>query len=82
MLNAFVAEVELNRSRVLAGVSEIEAGGVAQHVGMGREVNAARLGGLAHDVMRCAPRYRAAAQRGEHIRRSRIQRTFPRAQRT
>lgn len=46
VLNVLVAEVEVNRARVLAGIRQKEAGGVAQNVGMDRKVNAGRLRGL------------------------------------
>lgn len=62
VLSAFVTEIELNSPRVLAGVREIEAGGVPQHMGMGWEVNARRLCGLRDYVMHRATRHKAAPQ--------------------
>ena len=47
MLNVFVSKIKLNRARVLAGVRQVLACSVAQHVRMGRKLDPGRPGGLA-----------------------------------
>jgi hypothetical protein len=58
VLNVLVAEIKLNRPRVLAVVCEIEAGCVAEHVRMDRKFDAGHLGGFGDHVMEHAPRHR------------------------
>jgi hypothetical protein len=43
MWDVLVAKVKLNGSRVLPGVRQIKAGGVAQHMGMNRNSISAAL---------------------------------------
>ena len=61
VLNVLVAEIKLDRPRILAGVREVIARGVAQHVRMNRKPVASGLRGYGNDVMHRAPRHRAAA---------------------
>jgi len=50
-----VAQVKLNRACVLAGVGQIKARRVLQHVGMDWKLDVGRLGGFSDHVMhRCA----------------------------
>src|SRR5262245_32138929 len=69
VLNVLVAEVHLDRARILAGIRQIEARRVPEHMRMNRELDAGRLCGFHHNVMDGASCHRTATQRREHIRR-------------
>jgi hypothetical protein len=61
VLNILVSEVLLNRAHVLAGIRQVEARCMAQHVRMYRELDTGGLGGFCHDMMGRAPCHRATA---------------------
>jgi hypothetical protein len=69
MLNITVAEVRLQRPRVMAGIGEGEATGVAQHVGVGLEIEPSLGAGALDHLGKAGRRERRAAFADEHIGR-------------
>ena len=64
MLNVLLAEIGLHRSRIDAAIGQLVTAGVAQHVGMDREIKLRmRTGRLAQGAL-AATTY---APRGAHV---------------
>ena len=61
VLNVLVAEIELNRACVVAGIRQVVPGGVAQHVRVNRKSDSRRFRDFGNHAMDRAPRHRAAA---------------------
>jgi len=68
VLDVLVTQIQLDGARVLAGVRQVKARRVTQHVGVDGELYPSGLGGCRDDVVDRAPRHRATAERGEHVR--------------
>jgi hypothetical protein len=50
VLNILVAQIKLDRARILDGIGKVIACRVAQHVRMNRKLNACGFRGLEHGV--------------------------------
>ena len=73
----FMPEVELNGSRVLAGVGQIKAVACRSMWWVDRECDARSFGSLGVDLVGRAPRHRATALRREHVHRGITLFAFP-----
>jgi hypothetical protein len=67
MLDVLVSQVKLDRARVLAGVGEIEAGSVAEHVGVHGKLDSRSFAGSHNHVVHVDARHRSTALGREHI---------------
>src|SRR5262249_16715798 len=67
VLNVLVAEIKLDRARILSSIRQIKARRMSQHMRVYRKFDSGRLCGLSDNAMNGAPRRRTAAQRREYI---------------
>ena len=67
VLNVFVSQVALNRSRVLAPVREEKPASVSEHVGMSSKPKAGQLAGSSDDLPEPVSRQFAAPFRRENV---------------
>jgi hypothetical protein len=81
VLNILVPQVELNCSRVLAGVRQVGPRRVPEHVRMNWELDVSRLARRRDYEMDRANRQRTTTQRRKHVGRHLVLLPFPRAQR-
>ena len=70
VLDVLVAQIRLQRARVLAGIGEREAAGMAQHVRVGLDLEPGSLASAAHELLEVADGHRRAALADEQERRS------------